>query len=63
MPQLTFKMTLNYNKTLFSLSIKKGKDGLFFFSFLAVMLNSNSLLSSGNHAVSKSVCKTEILTK
>lgn len=49
----------NDSKTvrLFSLSVRRGKDGIFF--PLAVMLKSDSLLSSGNHAVSRSVCKTD----
>lgn len=60
-PQLTFKMT---PCTVRLLSLKRGKYGIFsFFSFLAVMLNSDSLLSSGDHAVGTSVCKTEIPTK
>lgn len=63
MPQMTFKMTLKYSETFFfflNLSfLRKERMGIFFFSFLAVMLRSDSLLSNGNHAVGKSLCKTD----
>lgn len=56
-------MPLKYHEIFFSSFFQERKGWDYFFPFLAEMLSSDSLLSSGNHAVSKSLCKTEIPIK